>query len=321
MLAYGDMRELTDEELARAVQLDPSQIAGLGPSLEALMEMLRERKQKILETYETERVQARGRPGVPRPGQADEAARRHLEERFRQAVDEEQLYDLERLWYRAGDEREPVRPAVGAAGRPAGRQVSGRRAGGQVRVHRPHADDDPQGAGGQGGAGGDRPAAEAAGRGGQDGPDRRDRPGGPGRVRRAGRHREAQRVGPADRSSISATWPSSRGWRTAAAATSSRPRPIACSKAGCWSGSSAIWKPSRTGRHQGPIVGEGAVEMQQTKPYEFGDSLANMDMSRLAGQRHDPRRAGPAGRHASRRTSKSIARATRPSAPRWCCWT
>ena len=35
---------------------------------------------------------------------------------------------------------------------------------------------------------------------------------------------------------------------------------------------------SRTGRHQGPVVGEGAVELQHTKPYEFGDSLANMDM-------------------------------------------
>jgi uncharacterized protein with von Willebrand factor type A (vWA) domain len=35
---------------------------------------------------------------------------------------------------------------------------------------------------------------------------------------------------------------------------------------------------SRTGRHQGPIVGEGAVELQRTKPYEFGDSVANMDM-------------------------------------------
>src|SRR3989442_10926042 len=57
MLAFGDMRELTDEELARAVHLDPSQIAGLGPSLESLMAMLRERKRKILETYETDRVQ------------------------------------------------------------------------------------------------------------------------------------------------------------------------------------------------------------------------------------------------------------------------
>ena len=33
----------------------------------------------------------------------------------------------------------------------------------------------------------------------------------------------------------------------------------------------------RTGRHQGPI-GEGAVELQQTKTYEFGDSVANMDI-------------------------------------------
>jgi uncharacterized protein with von Willebrand factor type A (vWA) domain len=35
---------------------------------------------------------------------------------------------------------------------------------------------------------------------------------------------------------------------------------------------------SRSGRHQGPIVGEGAVELQQTKAYEFGDSVAHMDM-------------------------------------------
>jgi uncharacterized protein with von Willebrand factor type A (vWA) domain len=35
---------------------------------------------------------------------------------------------------------------------------------------------------------------------------------------------------------------------------------------------------SRSGRHQGPIVGEGAVEMQQTKAYEFGDSVSNMDI-------------------------------------------
>src|SRR5262249_10208487 len=35
---------------------------------------------------------------------------------------------------------------------------------------------------------------------------------------------------------------------------------------------------SRSGRHQGPVVGEGAVEMQETKPYEFGDSVTHMDM-------------------------------------------
>src|SRR5262249_40173268 len=35
---------------------------------------------------------------------------------------------------------------------------------------------------------------------------------------------------------------------------------------------------SRSGRHQGPIIGEGAIEMQQTKPYEFGDSVTHMDL-------------------------------------------
>ena len=35
---------------------------------------------------------------------------------------------------------------------------------------------------------------------------------------------------------------------------------------------------SRTGRHQGAISGEGAVELERTKPYEFGDSLTNMDI-------------------------------------------
>jgi uncharacterized protein with von Willebrand factor type A (vWA) domain len=37
-------------------------------------------------------------------------------------------------------------------------------------------------------------------------------------------------------------------------------------------------KASRSGRHQGPIEGEGVVEMQRTKPYEFGDSVAQMDI-------------------------------------------
>src|SRR5471030_1773487 len=56
MLEFGNMRELTDEELARAVKLDIRQIAGLGPSLESLQKMLRERKRKILSTFETKKV-------------------------------------------------------------------------------------------------------------------------------------------------------------------------------------------------------------------------------------------------------------------------
>jgi len=35
---------------------------------------------------------------------------------------------------------------------------------------------------------------------------------------------------------------------------------------------------ARTGRHSVNITGDGAVEMQRTRPYEFGDSPANMDI-------------------------------------------
>ena len=51
MLAWGNRRRLSEEELARAIRIDPSQIAGLGPSLEALRRLLEERKAKILATY------------------------------------------------------------------------------------------------------------------------------------------------------------------------------------------------------------------------------------------------------------------------------
>ncbi len=35
---------------------------------------------------------------------------------------------------------------------------------------------------------------------------------------------------------------------------------------------------SRTGRHEQAWSGEGTVELQQTRPYEFGDSLHDMDI-------------------------------------------
>ena len=55
-LEYGDLNQLSEEELARAVRIDPSQIVGLGPSLEHLQQMLREKQRKLLETYETDTV-------------------------------------------------------------------------------------------------------------------------------------------------------------------------------------------------------------------------------------------------------------------------
>jgi hypothetical protein len=70
LLFYGNTRRLTEEELARAIHLDPSQIRGLGPSLEALMAILRERKRKILETYETDQVQHEAHRNFHDPAEA-----------------------------------------------------------------------------------------------------------------------------------------------------------------------------------------------------------------------------------------------------------
>src|SRR6186997_2118931 len=103
MLRYGNMRELTDEELARAIRLDPSQIKGLGPSLESLMAMLLERKRKILAKYETQAVLREARK------QYDKQAGKTtppppLQKAFDRATRQEQIYDLEKLFYAAGSD-------------------------------------------------------------------------------------------------------------------------------------------------------------------------------------------------------------------------
>jgi|SRR5579883_6072 len=103
MLAFGDTDEFTEEQLANAIHLDASQIAGLGPSLNALKEMLLERKQKILETYETKAVQKSAAKAF-----RDEAQKAtppgKLRKDFDRAVKHEQLADLEQLYFRIGDD-------------------------------------------------------------------------------------------------------------------------------------------------------------------------------------------------------------------------
>ena len=100
MLTYGSTREFTEEELAKAIHLDPGQFAGLGPSLDALLKMLQERKAKILSKYETDTVQKKAlRQFTNAAKQAQPPAK--LAKSFWQSVKEEQIYALENLWYRA----------------------------------------------------------------------------------------------------------------------------------------------------------------------------------------------------------------------------
>jgi len=103
MMAYGSLRNLTEEELANAIRLDPSQIQGLGPSLESLLAMLMERKNKILSTYETTAAQAaadrayKERARAARPPKA-------LRDEFKKLIDAEQIRELEKLWYKVNDD-------------------------------------------------------------------------------------------------------------------------------------------------------------------------------------------------------------------------
>ncbi|MDB4749786.1 hypothetical protein OAF83_02655 [Rubripirellula sp.] len=106
-LMYGSYQDLTEEELARAVKLDPSQIAGMGPSLDMLRAMLEERKRKILETYECRSVQKKARKAF-RGSAQNLRLPKELEKTFKEAVIQEQPYLLERLWYRVDDDTGPL---------------------------------------------------------------------------------------------------------------------------------------------------------------------------------------------------------------------
>lgn len=105
MLQYGNTRDLTEEELARAIRLDPSQIKGLGPSIASLKAILEAQKRKILSTYETDTVkqdvqkQVRKRTSqVHPPGK--------FAKDFHRAAKEEDIEALERLWYKSSDGRD-----------------------------------------------------------------------------------------------------------------------------------------------------------------------------------------------------------------------
>jgi uncharacterized protein with von Willebrand factor type A (vWA) domain len=100
LLTYGSTEGLTPEQLADAIEIDPSQIQGLGPSLQALIAMLEERRRKILATYETDTVEeaaAAAFHGAARAAQPPP----ELMPAYDREVRGEQLRGLEKLWYAA----------------------------------------------------------------------------------------------------------------------------------------------------------------------------------------------------------------------------
>ena len=111
MLTYGTRRQLTEEELARAVRLDPEQFKNLGPGIDQMKKMLEERKRRILETYETKSVVKQARKAFHKRAKnspQDQPLPDHLKEIYREAIQQEQLYDLERIYYDVGDDTSPL---------------------------------------------------------------------------------------------------------------------------------------------------------------------------------------------------------------------
>jgi uncharacterized protein with von Willebrand factor type A (vWA) domain len=277
LLHYGSMRRLTEEELARAVHIDPAQIRGLGPSLEALMEMLRQRKQKILETYETGQVQSEAHRAFHDPAsQARPPAR--LARDFHQAVREEQLHDLERLWYRSGDEQSPFArellrlierlgdkyqvDELASKYEFTGRQPMTIPQALEIKKELEAIDKLLEQL---------QEAMKTAQIGIID-LDELSKFAEPGDVHQLGELQqqiqeylrqmaEQQGLEQAERGGFQMT-----------------PRAYRLFQSKLLTRIFEQIQSSRSGRHTGPIVGEGAVELQQTKPYEFGDSITHMDL-------------------------------------------
>ncbi|MCY3009199.1 MAG: VWA domain-containing protein [Planctomycetota bacterium] len=102
-LAYGKYRELSEEELARAIRLDPSQISGLGPSLDSLRQMLEERKRKILDTYQVQGLDKKASNRFEKITKRIHPPSKFKSD-FHKAVQSKQIYLFEQLWYRSDRE-------------------------------------------------------------------------------------------------------------------------------------------------------------------------------------------------------------------------
>ena len=116
VLEFGDLdtMEFSPEQLADAIVLDPEQIKGLGPSLDSLRRKLEEIRRNILERYETAGVRKLARrefrdaAGRARPPAVHREA-------FERAIHEEQLKRLERLWYAQDDKHDTHQRGFAAA--------------------------------------------------------------------------------------------------------------------------------------------------------------------------------------------------------------
>lgn len=276
-LMYGNYRELTEEELARAIELDPSQIAGLGPSLEYLRKLLEERKQKILAKYETHAVEKKATKSF-----RNAALRAHppkaLKKLYQKAIDEHQIYLLDQIYYRVGDDTDRFAAqlvhVIDALSNKyqIDELVAKYEFTGSERMTIPEALEIKE----------ELEAIDEL-------------------LRQLEEAAETAQIGIIDMSKLSefASSEDMASLEEMRSQVENLVREMAerqgldrDSQTGAFRLTPQAYKlfqgkllekifsnlqAGRTGRHAGRIEGEGSVELPQTKPYEFGDSLANMD--------------------------------------------
>ena len=101
LMQFGNQVSLTEEELADAIEIDPSQISGLGPSLEALIALLEARKARILETYDPISAFKDSIEDYKFSAQSMQMPTGKLAKQIERAITKQSIPELERIWYRA----------------------------------------------------------------------------------------------------------------------------------------------------------------------------------------------------------------------------
>lgn len=278
-LMHGHYQALTEEELARAVHLDPDQIAGMGPSLDRLRAMLEERKRKILDTYEARSVQKKARKAFRNAAQNLRVPKK-FEKTFHEAIIHEQPYMIERLWYRADDDQGPLARGLMQVGQRMSDKHNIEELGSkyvftghesmsidralEVKEELEKIDEllkqiEQAAKTAQIGIIDLEQLGEFA------------QPGDMQELEEMRKQVENLIREQAERQGLEKD-PGNKG------AFRLTPQAYHVFQGRLLERIFSELKASRSGRHQGEVVGEGAVEMQRTKPYEFGDSVANIDL-------------------------------------------
>ena len=278
LMHYGSYRSLTDEELANAIEIDPSQISGLGPSIDSLIALLEERKRKILETYDPSPALVDAQDDYVEAVASIDPPTDLMKQVFDRAVGMDSIPALESLWYQVGGERSPLGPDLMRLISNLGTRLEIEQmlamylfTGSEVVTPSEAVEIKEM-----------LDQIEAL-------------------LEQLREARKNARVGIIDMEALrsfvdEASVEELQGMQKQIqdmVREQAEQAGLEAGPEGYQLGSQALrtiqgklldeifseLEASRSGRHDGPVVGEGAVELQQTRPYEFGDSAVHLDIS------------------------------------------